>query len=182
MLCWAGKCMVPISIYTFCCCHQTKTGFPLLNSTCAKYKKEPFRVQTKTERVSICERNAKLCVYWVFTVFLPFLHCLSRRFSSLLWELSSVCHLSSKNLLRFSGSLKLRFTFTRKPQKVFWFEMPNSHCCAMKLNSHSALLNLLDSQCKTSENQSKLIAHTAVHFSRSFQHVPFLFFHGNISF
>ena len=115
---------------------------------------------------------------WFSVVF----HCSSRRFSSLLWELSSVCHLSSKNLLRFSGSLKLRFTFTRKPQKVFWFEMPNSHCCAMKLNSHSALLNLLDSQCKTAENQSKLIAHTAVHFSRSFQHVPFLFFHGNVSF
>ena len=116
------------------------------------------------------------------TVFLPFLHCLSRRFSSLLWELSSVCHLSSKNLLRFSGSLKLRFTFTRKPQKVFWFEMPNSHCCAMKLNSHSALLNLLDSQCKTAEKQSKLIAHRALHFSLSWQHVPFSFFHGNILF
>ena len=117
-----------------------------------------------------------------FYCFSAFLHCLSRRFSSLLWELSSVCHLSSKNLLRFSGSLKLRFTFTRKPQKVFWFEMPNSHCCAMKLNSHSALLNLLDSQCKTAENQSKLIAHIAVHFSLSCQHVPFLFFHGKVSF
>ena len=115
---------------------------------------------------------------WFSVVF----HCSSRRFSSLLWELSSVCHLSSKNLLRFSGSLKLRFTFTRKPQKVFWFEMPNSHCCAMKLNSHSALLNLLDSQCKTAENQSKLIAQRAVHFSRSWQHVPFWFFHGKDTF
>ena len=70
------------------------------------------------------------------------------------------------------------FYVHQKTQKVFWFEMPNSHCCAMKLNSHSALLNLLDSQCKTAENQSKLIAQRAVHFSRSWQHVPFWFFHG----
>ena len=115
---------------------------------------------------------------WFSVVF----HCSSRRFSSLLWELSSVWHLSSKNLLSFSGSLKLRFTFTRKTQKVFWFEMPNSHCFAMKLNSHSALLNLLDSQCKTRENHSKLIAHRAVHFSLSCKRVPFLFFHGKVSF
>ena len=72
------------------------------------------------------------------------------------------------------------FYVHQKTQKVFWFEMPNSHCCAMKLNFHSALLNLLDSQCKTAENQSKLIAHRALHFSLSWQHVPFSFFHGNI--
>ena len=74
------------------------------------------------------------------------------------------------------------FYVHQKTQKVFWFEMPNSHCCAMKLNSHSALLNLLDSQCKTAENQSKLIAQRAVHFSRSWQHVPFWFFHGKDTF
>ena len=62
-LCWAGKCRVLIVIInTFCCFHQTKNGFPLLNSTWRTYKKVPFRVQTKTERVSIRERNAELCV------------------------------------------------------------------------------------------------------------------------
>ena len=62
-LCWAGKCRVLIDIInTFCCFHQTKNGFPLLNSTWRTYKKVPFRVQTKTERVSIRKRNAELCV------------------------------------------------------------------------------------------------------------------------
>ena len=68
------------------------------------------------------------------------------------------------------------FYVHQKTQKVFWFEMPNSHCFAMKLNSHSALLNLLDSQCKTRENHSKLIAHRAVHFSLSRKRVPFFIF------
>ena len=47
---------------------------------------------------------------------------------------------------------------------------------------HSALLNLPGSQCKAAENPSKLIAHRAVHFSRSCQLVPFSFFNGNILF
>ena len=46
----------------FCWLNHTKNGFPLLKETCTKYKKDPFRAQIETERVSIRERNAQLCV------------------------------------------------------------------------------------------------------------------------
>ena len=122
---------------------QIKKLYPLYKST--------------TELFSSLRNNTQLSFGWFSAFFALFIQKVQQFTVRIEFCLSSLI----KNLLSFSGSLKLRFSFTRKTQKVFLFEMTNSHCFAMKLNSHSALLNLLDSQCKTTENQPKL----AVYFS-----------------
>ena len=75
------------------------------------------------------------------------------------------------------------FFVHQKTQKVVWFENPNSHCSARKWSIFTVHCSTFQvHSANKAENPSKLIAHRAVHFSRSCQLVPFLFFHGNILF
>ena len=122
---------------------QIKKLYPLYKST--------------TELFSSLRNNTQLSFGWFSAFFALFIQKVQQFTVRIEFCLSSLI----KKPFEFFWFTQTTFFVHQKNSKGFLFEMTNSHCFAMKLNSHSALLNLLDSQCKTTENQPKL----AVYFS-----------------
>ena len=152
--------------------------FPLLNKTSRKYKNDTFPWKNKKgTRLHEREKCTALCAM-SFEWFSLVLHCESRRFSSALWELSFIAKQwlfgisNQKTFWVFLVNVKRSLSEPEKLKRFF------DERCQTELNSHSKLLNLLDEQWKTTENQSKLIKHRAVHFSHEWKRVHFLFVHG----